>query len=292
MNHKLKAFFTLLLICIGNSIALEQYKPYKKAEPHKKGWESITATGGASGVVASDDITINCQIYAEAFSAKRAEIKFYKQFDFLQEDLKKLGVSKVKSSDFSVKKTGQKGEKDLYTASAKLEIYADSLTESTQVSKRLEKLSYIRNQYALYSYSKEKINKKIEELLDSAILKAEEKAVEEAEQSGKYITRVIDSDITVDAEARFLKYASEEERQRFRGKKGYKFINLSVSIVYGVEEFEEYQRSFRAGPRGRGAKAAVYEGSKKAEGYKVQKESVSKFRSGVRSKLLASAIRN
>jgi hypothetical protein len=189
-------------------------------------------------------------------------------------------VNVVKSSEYSLKKTGQFRERKIYSASAKLEINSNTLTKASQVSNLLAKKTFIKNQYTLYSYSKSKVNRKIEELVDDGILKAEEKALKEEESEGNYIIRVIDSCIELDAETRFLKYATEQERHYYKDKKGYKLVNLSVSIIYGYEEIKLFNN--------RGNRAATDEVRSKT--FRIQKQNVPQYRSAVRSKLLKSAV--
>ena len=131
-----------------------------------------------------------------------------------------------------MKNTGQFRERKIYSVSAKLEINFNTLTKASQVSNLLAKKTFIKNQYTLYSYYKAKVNRKIEELVDNGILKAEEKSLKEEENEGKNIIRVIDPGIEVDPETRFLKYATGQERHYYKDKKGYKLVNISVSIIY------------------------------------------------------------
>jgi hypothetical protein len=205
----------------------------------------------------------------------------------LKSDLSEFGVDNIRTSDFSVKPSYEDG-RDVFIASSKGVFRVTDLLVSNQIKNRLNELEYIKNIKVSFSHSRDAIIKKIEELVDIAISKAEEKAVGEADSRGVYITGVIQTSVGVDSNANILRYATRKERERITKKNGYRLINLSAFITYGTGVFEEdsvgpLSRS-TAGKREKRSNR-LYSAALGGKG----KGSVSDFRDQIRGKLIDQA---
>jgi len=201
--------------------------------------ERITATGQASGAVASDSISIFFDINGLGYSENDAKAYFYRNLKSLRDDVKKLGVNNFPIEKLTVKKTGKQGDKDIYTATAKSRIDLSNLKSAKQVSDRLDQQrKFVKNKYVYYKYTDKKVHGEIERLIENAILQADENALKQIKGTGKYISRILDSKINIDMQATSMTYVSKEVRARYANQKGYKYINLSVTIVYEVKKFD------------------------------------------------------
>jgi len=241
--------------------------------------ETIEATGRASGVVQSDQITLNFEFFGNGRNYNLASQQYSKNWNIMKGDMRKLGINYVPTSDYSVTPSGTERGREVYTAKANAKIFTNSLTKSVQISNRLDNYSFVRNKYILYNYSTKKIQEKINSLIDEAIIKAEENALKQLEEN-YFIKGVNDSNIEVDTDSNRLEYASRSEKNKYAGKKGYKFINLSVTITYELGVFSQSRYSSRS---------ARPIGVSKTVNSPEKKQSIEKYRPAIRKSLVAKA---